>query len=240
MRLRCINSGSKDGNCYILEDGDEILLLDAGVDYKSILKTVSFDISKITGALLTHAHGDHFKAVPDLLRNGISCYGCEELKDSGIEVIAEKQGKIIGGLFSVIPMYVPHDDCPCYAYLIDMLPYDAGRLLYATDFSYMRYRLKTWNINHMLIECNHVDEMVDKSEAKFEHSLRGHSSLNYIKKFIEDNKTPWLKNIILCHLSEGWSNPERMRREVQEVAGSDVSVYIAKPGLNIELNRFPF
>ena len=240
MWLRCLNSGSKNGNCYILEGDGEMLLLDAGVDYRRLLKAVNYNVGKITGVLLTHAHGDHSKAISELIVNGISCYGCKELKDFGTEVIPEKQRKIIGGLFSVIPMYVPHDDCPCYAYLIDTLPYDAGRLLYATDFSYMKYRLKTWNINHMLIECNHVDEMVDKSEAKFEHSLRGHSSLSYIKKFIEDNKTPWLRNIILCHLSEGWSDPERMKREVQEVAGSDVSVYIAEPGLSIELSRFPF
>ena len=238
MKLYIISTGSKNGNCYILENSNEVLLLDAGVEYKILLKAINYNLGKITGVLLTHAHGDHSKAIHELITNGINCYGCKELEEMGIEHIPERQRKFLGG-FSVVPMYVPHDDCPCYAYLIDM-PNDAGRLLYATDFSYMKYRLKAWNINHILIECNHVDEMVDKSEAKFEHSLRGHSSLSYIKKFVEDNKTPWLRNTILCHLSEGWSDPERMQREVQEVAGNDVSVYIAKPGLNIELSRFPF
>ena len=141
--------------------------------------------------------------------------------------------------YNVVPFYIPHDGIPNFGYIID-LPDDAGRLLYATDFSYMKYRLKTWNINHMLIECNHVDEMVDKSEAKFEHSLRGHSSLSYIKKFIEDNKTPWLRNIILCHLSEGWSDPERMKREVQSVAGKWVNVAVAKAGDEYVLSKYPW
>ena len=92
----------------------------------------------------------------------------------------------------------------------------------------------------MLIECNHVDEMVDKSEAKFEHSLRGHSSLSYIKKFIKDNKTPWLRNIILCHLSEGWSDPERMKREVQSVAGKWVTVDVAHAGDEYILSKYPW
>lgn len=56
MLLKCVNSGSQNGNCYILENDTEALILDAGVRYKDVMKALDYNIYKVTGILLTHEH----------------------------------------------------------------------------------------------------------------------------------------------------------------------------------------
>ena len=71
MLLKCVNTGSQNGNCYILENDKEALILDAGVRYKDVLKALDYNISKVTGLLLTHEHGDHVKSFKDFVRSGM-------------------------------------------------------------------------------------------------------------------------------------------------------------------------
>lgn len=250
MLLKCVNTGSQNGNCYaLIAESGEILLLDCGVPYIKIMRAIernnTYPISSISGILLSHKDGDHIRGIADFMRAGIQCYGCDELQER-IEIV---YGERINGMperksfyvgrFWVTPFYVFHDDTPNFAYIID-LPEDAGRLLYATDFCYFPAVLKANRINHFLIECNHMQEFVDQSESKHSHSVRGHSELQTVKEIIRLNKTPDMRNIILCHLSEDWSDPDRMKSEIQEVAGKWVWVEVAKKGSVIELSKYPF
>lgn len=85
-----------------------------------------------------------------------------------------------------------------------------------------------------------MDNLMDSSSANYIHALKGHSSLSVVKGFVEVNKTPDLRNIILCHLSSENADPETMQKEVQSVAGKWVSVVVAKKDMIIPLNRYPF
>lgn len=250
MLLKCVNTGSQNGNCYaLIAESGEILLLDCGVPYIKIMRSIERDnkypISSISGILLSHKDGDHIRGIADFMRAGIQCYGCDELKEH-IETVCgelingmpEKKGFYVGN-FWVTPFYVYHDDTPNFAYIID-LPGDAGRLLYATDFCYFPVTLKQSRINHFLIECNHVQDLADSSESKHSHSVRGHSELQTVKEIIRLNKTPDMRNIVLCHLSEDWSDPDRMKSEIQQVAGKWVNVEVACAGMELELSEYPF
>lgn len=179
------------------------------------------------------------------MKAGVQCYGCDELQEKLETVYGEK---IIGlpekrslriSEWIITPFYLPHDKTPNFGFLID-LPGDAGRLLYCTDFEYLPYTFKSLKINYFLLECNHQADLVDRSEAKYEHSLRGHSELETVKEIIRVNKTPDMRNVILCHLSDGWSDPETMQKEVQSVAGKWVSVAVAKAGDEYVLSKYPW
>lgn len=179
------------------------------------------------------------------MKAGVQCYGCDESQEKLETVYGEK----ITGLpekrsvriseWIVTPFCLPHDNTPNFGFLID-LPDDAGRLLYATDFEYLPYTFKSLKINYFLLECNHQVDLVDRSETKYEHSLRGHSELETVKEIIRVNKTPDMRNVILCHLSDGWSDPDRMKREVQEVAGKLVRVEVAGKNSVVSLSKYPF
>jgi phosphoribosyl 1,2-cyclic phosphodiesterase len=57
MYVKCLGSGSKQGNCYALTDNDgKILLLDCGISLKDIKSGIGFKVSNIVGCLITHSH----------------------------------------------------------------------------------------------------------------------------------------------------------------------------------------
>ena len=187
------------------------------------------------------------------MRAGIPCYGCDELQEH-LEIVTGE--KIIGlperipkriGSWVIVPFYLPHTTrdkktgalipCPNFGYLIQN---GDEKLLYMTDWEYCSYVFKSQRINYMVLECNHMDNLMDSSSANYIHALKGHSSLSVVKSFVEANKTPDLRNIILCHLSSENADPETMQKEVQSVAGKWVSVSVAKAGDEYVLSKYPW
>lgn len=55
MLLRCAKSSS-EGNAFALETDNEILLLEAGVDVKTIKKMIDFKVGKVSGLIVSHGH----------------------------------------------------------------------------------------------------------------------------------------------------------------------------------------
>lgn len=55
MKLKCIASSSA-GNCYLLEGGKEILIIELGINFKDTKKALNYDLSKVVGAVVSHAH----------------------------------------------------------------------------------------------------------------------------------------------------------------------------------------
>lgn len=244
MFLKCAGTGSSGNGYALIADNGEILLIECGVPWKQILRMIDFRPSKVVGCVASHAHLDHLRAYKEVMNNGIPIYTNDETVEHFEIVTGEK---MIGvpdkipfkiGSFEIVPFYVPHDGTPNFAYIITFP--DSGKMLYATDFEYLPFTFKSMKLNYMLIECNHMDDAPERDSMKYEHSLRGHSSLNTVKKIVEVNKTPALRNVVLCHLSADWSDPETMKREIKEIAGRRVEVNVAKPGMSLGLRRFPF
>ena len=160
--------------------------------------------------------------------------------------LPERIPKMIGS-WMVIPFYLPHTTrdkdtgalipCPNFGYLIQC---GDEKLLYMTDWEYCSYVFKKQRINYMVLECNHMDNLMDSASVNYIHALKGHSSLSVVKSFVEVNKTPDLRNIILCHLSSENADPETMQKEVRSVAGKWVTVDVAHAGLEVELSKYPF
>lgn len=55
MKLKCLGSSSK-GNNYLLIGKKEILIIEAGISIKKILKGISFKLQKVGGCLISHQH----------------------------------------------------------------------------------------------------------------------------------------------------------------------------------------
>ena len=159
------------------------------------------------------------------------------------------------GSFRIVPFYVPHDGCPCYAYIISHP--ECGNIIYATDMSRIaqvdeNYRLKMtdgkpvdWSfknmrLSHMIIEANYdFSDFADIDEFKRSHVGFGHHSLQCCKRFVEENKTPDLRSVMLVHLSKD-TNEENIRSQVQSVAGKWCNVAVAHAGFEVELSKYPF
>jgi phosphoribosyl 1,2-cyclic phosphodiesterase len=88
----------------------------------------------------------------------------------------------------------------------------------------------------MLIEANYSEEYVNRDEAKFQHVLTGHMSIETATECIKANMNESLKNIILCHLSKGNSDPGAFEDSVKAIVPDGVQADIATPRLTVELN----
>lgn len=230
MILRCLGTGSS-GNCYLLDNGNEVLVLDCGLPIKQIKKGLDWDISRVAGVLCSHVHADHSKAIKDFENMGISVFKpFDETKACPL--------KIRYGSFGIQAFKVPHDGVPCYGFYITVAGH---RILYATDFEYLPVSFKNVRLTDMLVECNHNKELVDRNEAKYSHQIQGHCSLDtLIEKVIKENMTSDLRTVILCHLSQENADPDKMLAEVQSACGEGVKCVVAVAGETVELSRYPF
>src|SRR5574344_376700 len=73
MKLKVLSSGSA-GNCYLLDNGNECLIIEAGVNVIDVKKALDFDISRIAGCIISHEHGDHAKHVRQFTDARINCF----------------------------------------------------------------------------------------------------------------------------------------------------------------------
>ncbi len=55
MNLICLGSSSS-GNCYLLENETECLILECGIKFAEIKKALDFNVSKIQGVVVSHQH----------------------------------------------------------------------------------------------------------------------------------------------------------------------------------------
>ena len=55
MELKVLGSGSS-GNCYILENDNEALIIEAGLPFMEVKKALNFNVMKIKAVLVSHTH----------------------------------------------------------------------------------------------------------------------------------------------------------------------------------------
>lgn len=219
MRLQVLGSGSK-GNCYLLSTDTETLILDAGISVKEVKKALDFNISRISGLLVTHVHKDHSQFADDFFYMGIPVIKPYAIKKS--------DGKV--GSFIYQTFDLPHDDTENYGYYIKI---GNEKILYLTDFEYCKYNFSKLKVNHILVECNYQDEYVSENLINFNHKIIGHCSLETCKEFVRVNASEELKNVILIHLGDQSTNKNELVSAIKEV--TNANVYIAQKGLDIEL-----
>ncbi len=245
MLLRCCGSGSSGNSYALIADDGEILAIEAGCKFLDFKKMIDWKISNVVGCIVSHEHGDHARYIKDFQRAGISVYTAFETQ-TALEIITGERTTVIPplikcqiGNFTVTPFNVPHDtDIECYGYLIEHE--EMGKLLFMTDLEYCKYNFLKQGINHILIESNYSMDLVDRDEPNYEHRLRGHMSLDTALKFISTNDNPLLLNVVLIHLSEKSGDPAQFTEETKKTIEYGANVYVAKKGLEVNLNLCPF
>ena len=230
MKLKVLGSGSS-GNCYILESDTEALIIEAGLPFMEVKKALNFNVRKIVGVVVSHSHGDHSKYIAEYENAGIRVWKPYFDNDAGYEI----ETKYFGKKFTVRDFDLVHD-VDCLGFHIQHP--DIGTLVYATDTEYIKYRFK--NLNHILVEANYSDDLIDNEAVNREHVLRGHMSLQTALDFISTNDNPALRNVVLLHLSDKNSDSEQFLQKTKETVKYGADCYIANRGLEISLDLIPF
>ena len=248
MKLIILGSSSR-GNGYLLKaDTGEILMIEAGIDFKLVKRALDGDISHIAGCIVSHEHGDHAAHVSEVLAAYIPVYmhpiTAEHLrmKSSNLHVIKEGTQTNLSG-FSVTPFLVKHDDSvPCYAYIIHHN--ECGFVLFATDCAYLNQRFS--GLSNMLIEANYKTDMIMHNlnrgainKKHYDHTVLGHMSIETCLETLQTTDLSQVNNIILIHLSAMNSNEKEFVSDVQKIAVGK-NIMAARKGMIIKFNKTPY
>lgn len=226
MKLIVVGSGSS-GNSYILTNGKEALTLDCGLPFREIKKALNFQVRQIVGVIATHEHGDHSKYAHEYEEVGIPVlkpYGDKNLR----------QTRQLGS-FTIRSFEAVHN-VPCVGYLIEHE--EIGRMIYVTDTEYVPFRFK--GLSTMLIEMNYSNEYINRDSIKFRHVLQGHLEKQTTLDCIRANMSENLVHVILCHLSPDGSNEIEFKEAVKGIVPGYVTVDVARPGVEVDVNNVPF
>jgi phosphoribosyl 1,2-cyclic phosphodiesterase len=230
MNIRVLASGS-NANCTFLTDGTTPLLLDAGIPVKRLRKELDFGLSSIAGALVTHSHQDHSRAVEGLLGAGVDCYMRAETAQAREAAghhrlhIVEPRVPLSVGSWRVLAFDTPHD-VPNLGYVLSS---GDERILYLTDTPYCPVRIP--GLTRILIEINYdlpilkanVEAgIVDPTRKR--RILHHHMNLDTAKGFFRANDLSRVREIILLHLSDENSHALEFKRAIQALTGKLVRI----------------
>lgn len=243
MRLTVIGSGSK-GNAYLLENDNEALLIECGVNIKFIKEALNFNISKLSGCILSHEHGDHAKCINELMNAGINVYstkGTHTVLNTAMHhraCVIEHHKPFVVGSFKIQAFDVLHDAVAPSGFLINHA--ECGNVLFMTDLIYSAYTFK--DLNNIIIEANY-DEAIAKrklSDLEFLRNriIKSHMSIDTCEKTLLANDLSNVNNIVLIHLSD--SNSDAIAFEKRIRLSTQKNVHVADAGLVLEFGKYPF
>ena len=227
MEIKTFSTGSKEGNCFWVNDGHTQLLLDCGISIKKIQKALDFRLREIQGCLVSHRHLDHCKGLRGLLDKEVDVY-MPEVERAAMEVSHYRlkglqpleQFEI--GTWTILPFPVEHDTEGPLGYLLQSATGD--KLLFATDTYYIRYAFK--GMTHMLIECNYSQEILQENldsgaipYFRAKRTVETHFSLENLLVFLKACDLSKLQEIRLIHLSDANSHAEQFKRAIQIATG---------------------
>lgn len=235
MNIKVIGSGSS-GNCYRISDGETAILLEAGLPIKKIKAGCDFNLSAVSGCLVTHEHGDHAVAINDVMKAGVDVYATRgtaqaadatmyrmHLLDAGC--LDRSNNPVYHsfkvGTLKIKPFTVNHDAVEPVGYLITSAA-TGGRLLFITDSYYTEYTFP--KLTHIMIEANYSAETIaDDPNAR--RVRRSHMSIETCLKTLAANDLSAVQEIWLIHLSSRNADAEKFKQLTQEATGCPV--YIA-------------
>lgn len=247
MTLKIIGSSSK-GNCYILENKNEALIIECGVKFSDIKQTLNFNLKKVVGCLLTHEHGDHAKSVQDVMDAGIDVWS-DRLTHNACNSSSSYRARYTFkgdtfkcGEFKIKAFDVKHDAAAPLGFIINHS--ETGNILFLTDTYYVPYTFK--NLHNIIVETNYSKEIIEKKRSQgglknflADRIIQSHMSLETCKELLQANDLTQVNNIVLIHLSDGNSDANLFQSEVKNLTGK--TVHVADAGVVIEnFNKTPF
>jgi len=225
VRFCSLASGSS-GNCHLINDGKNFILIDAGLSGKQIenkLREVDIDPKNLSAILVSHEHSDHICGVGILSRrynipiyaNSGTWTGMEckigNVKDENIKCFTSNENFSIGD-FNIRPYKISHDANDPVGFSIVK---DNIKISIATDLGYISENIieEIGGSNLVILESNHDEEMLKAGSYPYSLKRRvlsniGHLSNEAAGNAIVDLASKNVKSILLGHLSKENNFPE--------------------------------
>jgi len=215
VRITVLGSGS-GGNCTYVASNNTHILIDAGFGSRSIerrCRDAGITIEQVDAVLLTHAHYDHTKGLPSLLKKfPVPVYMTAGTQDEislnarmpQVTTITPRETFIIGSI-EIQAFPTSHDSAESVGFQVKsggitgVLVTDLGKL---TVRIIDRLNLADW----IVMESNHDEELL--SIGPYPLSLKrrilgskGHISNQTVADFLEHHFSGLAGHIFLAHIS---------------------------------------
>ncbi|MEF9967657.1 MAG: MBL fold metallo-hydrolase, partial [Longicatena sp.] len=160
--MRFINlASSSSGNCHYIElDRKDLppvkLMLEVGLSYSDILSkciTNQIDLNSIDAFLVTHGHGDHSRAVMDLIKRHKKVFANNELTLGNQRTTLESaKTSFIAVDTKVIPFDVEHDAPHSLGFVITT---GLETILFVNDCKFFTADLSKIKFDYVFMESNY-------------------------------------------------------------------------------------
>lgn len=235
LRFMSFSSGS-NGNCYLLSDGTNGILIDAGVSLRRLKKELlvrGFSFASFQAILVTHDHLDHIRHLGSFCKHlGKPVYATRTLHDALARHSFTRDW--IGGCRCVLPVgesatlclssALRPEDSPVVTYFV--VPHDATQTVgYFIQWMGRKFFLMTdagrvtpqaleyaGQADTVIFESNYDTDMLFGGPYPHDLKMRicsgnGHLSNDECASAVRKFWHPGLRNLFLCHLSENNNTP---------------------------------
>lgn len=220
----CPLFSSSSGNCIYIADGENAILIDAGVSAKRIKSALSdrgLDIKSVKAVFITHSHNDHIAGLTVLLKHHkIPLYASEKTFSelikhnrfpAGSDISIENSVRVEN--MEITRFSTSHDAPGSCGYTVKFA--DGQRLAVCTDLGYVSEEVRSsiMGCRTVYIESNHDISMLSNGPYPIELKMRissdkGHISNSACAKELPELVRQGAVRFILAHLSEQNNRPE--------------------------------
>lgn len=225
LYLASINSGS-NGNCYYVGNGEEAVLVDAGISCRETerrMARMGLDIATVKAIFISHEHTDHTRGVPVLSRkHGIPVYITSETHRNSRLWLDPKllrtfsAGKPVQvGSLQVDPFPKWHDAAEPHSFTISADGLTAG-VFTDIGISCEHVAAHLGRCHVAFLEANYDEAMLENGRyprylKRRIQGAEGHLSNDQALDLFLTHRPPWMQLLVLSHLSAENNHPELVK-----------------------------
>jgi len=234
LYITSLNSGS-NGNCYYIGNGEEAILVDAGISCRETekrMKRLSLRMDSLKAIFISHEHTDHINGVvvlskkyklPVYITEATEQFSNLKLDKSLVKRFKANEPLAIGKL-TVIAFQKEHDAGDPHSFVVSSASVNVGVI---TDIGMACKKV----IHHFkqchaaFLEANYDEEMLQNGPYPVHLKRRisegkGHlSNIQALDLFMR-HRPPFMTHLILSHLSKNNNDPGIVNSLFHQHAGS--------------------
>ncbi|MGN7820822.1 MBL fold metallo-hydrolase [Chitinophaga varians] len=217
--ITSLNSGS-NGNCYYIGNGQEAVLIDAGISCRETEKRMTrlgLSMTKVKAIFISHEHTDHIKGVTVLAKkHQLPVYITQSTLAGGnlalqrVMSFAAYQPVQIGGLtVTAFPKY--HDAVEPHSFMVSGNQVNIG--IFTDIGAPCDHVLNHFRQCHAaFLEANYDEQMLEQGRYPYylKNRIRGghgHLSNRQALEIFTQHRPSFMTHLLLSHLSQDNNNP---------------------------------
>lgn len=234
LYITSLNSGS-NGNCYYVGNGQEAVLIDAGISCRETekrMKRLGLEMEQVKAIFVSHEHGDHITGIPALSKKfrlpvyiTAATYSNSHIPiEAGL--IRHFQPHDTIGIGDMVITAFPkfHDAAEPHSFLVSSSQVNVGIF---TDLGVACEQL----IRHFkqchaaFLEANYDVNMLEKGNYPYHLKKRisggqGHLSNEQALELFLQHRPAHMSHLVLAHLSKNNNHPKLVEDLFQQHAGN--------------------